>query len=119
MLLSPVNCLTRSLANASSSEGVGAVASIDASVSAPRWTAVITPPDRLISLTITAVITPRDRLLSLAIALTPLDLLDARARLFLHRGRRRDQCWRSRRNLRSLTGNVYGLWRCRHWDGLR
>ena len=81
-----------------------AVASIDASVSGPHRTAVITP---------------RDRLLSLAIALTPLDLLDARARLFLHRGRRRDRCWRSRRNLRRLTGNVYGLWRCRHWDRLR
>jgi hypothetical protein len=95
----------------------GAVASsIDASVSGPHRTAVITPPDSLLSLTITAVITPRDSLLSLAIALTPLDLLDARARLFLHRGRRCDRCWR---NLRSLTGNVYGLWRCRHWDRLR
>ena len=61
-----------------------AVASIDASVSGPHRTAVITPPDRLLSLTITAVITPRDRLLSLAIALTP--------RLFLHRGLRRDRC---------------------------
>ena len=62
-----------------------AVASIDASVSGPHRTAVITPP-------VTAVITPRDRLLSLAIALTPLDLLDARARLFLRRGWWRDRC---------------------------